>query len=85
MGIKKCEKCDIDCICPICNFDKFNRPLVVKYLDDIVAITEVICAKCHVELYTCIDYKMKTLNHSYCFICSFEVEEKAYKYDGVCK
>jgi hypothetical protein len=72
----KCKKCDIQCICPICDNNKINMPLVIKYIDKEMPIIIHTCAICHVELFRSMTFENITLNKSFCLMCSILLETK---------
>jgi hypothetical protein len=80
-----CAKCNTDPICPQCNYDKFNRPLVVKYITEEMAIIISTCAMCHVELFKSMTYQSTTLHKSFCLACIGVIETAAWKYRELSK
>lgn len=69
-----CAKCNADPICPICNYDQFNRPLVIKHIDKEMPIIISTCCGCGVELFKTMTYETKTLHKSFCITCASQLE-----------
>lgn len=76
-----CVKCQNETLCPECNNDFFNRPLVVKHFDQPMPIIIHTCTKCYIELFRSMTYENKTFHKNYCLTCASELEDKAWKYD----
>lgn len=69
-----CAKCSIETLCPECNQDLFNRPLVVKHFDKEMPIIISTCKKCHIELFRAMTYETKTYHESFCLTCLSIIE-----------
>lgn len=80
-----CFKCNNDTLCPECNKDIFNRPLVVKHFDKEMPIIISTCHYCHRELFRSMTYEHKTNHKNICFECVIKLEDEAWKYRELCK
>lgn len=80
-----CFKCSTETLCPQCNYDQFNRPIVVKYINEEMPIIISTCANCHVELFKSMTYHQTTMHKSFCIACIGIIETESWKYREFCK
>ena len=80
-----CAKCSTESLCPQCNYDAFNRPLVVQYIDKEMPIIIFTCHNCHVELFKSMTYHETTINKNFCMACIGIIETESFKYRDLCK
>jgi len=85
MAIQICLNCGTETLCPECDHDRYNRPLVIKYIDKEMPVIIHTCVSCHVELFRSITYETKTLHKNYCIACSGIIETESWKYRDLCK
>jgi hypothetical protein len=80
-----CAKCSNETLCPECNQDIFNRPLVIKHFDKEMPIIIHTCFICCKELFRSMTYESKEHHKNYCINCAMELETEAWKYRELCK
>jgi len=61
------------------------NPQIVKYINEEMAIIVAVCCRCNTELFRCIMYEDKSPHKNFCINCIDKLEDKAWKYDEVCK
>lgn len=75
-----CPKCSTETMCPQCNHDNFNQPLVLKYFDQVMPIIIFSCSSCNVELFRSMTYENKTLHENFCIACASKLADEARQY-----
>lgn len=80
-----CAVCSTESLCPQCNYDQFNRPLVVKYINEEMPIIVSTCSNCHVELFKSMTYQQTTFHKNFCMECIGVIETEAWKYRELAK
>ena len=61
----------------------FNRPIVVKYFDQIMPVIISTCSICHVELFRSMTFEQKNISKSFCLECIRNIEMAAFKYNVI--
>jgi len=80
-----CPKCSTETMCPQCNNDNFNQPIVLKYFDQVMPIIIFSCSSCNVELFRSMTYENITLHKNFCMMCAEKIENEAARYRGLLK
>lgn len=75
-----CSKCSTETMCPQCNYDNFNQPIVIKHIDKEMPIIVSMCVICCVELFKSMTYENTTIHKNYCIACAGKLEDEAWKY-----
>ena len=84
--IQICAKnCGQEVLCPSCDEERMNRPIVVKHFDKEMPIIIHTCSTCNVELSRSMTYEIKTIHKSFCLMCIEIIETESWKYRNLCK
>jgi len=62
-----------------------EKPEINMYFNEEMPILVTTCCKCNVELFRSMTYTTKTLHKNHCLTCISEIEDKAWKYEELCK